>query len=54
MKPIYNYNYTHVAQACKQEGGSALIYKSIFSLGSNQDIKFTSAEALILKTILIK
>ena len=29
--------------------GEALFYKSIFNLTSNQDIKFASFEALILK-----
>ncbi|XP_030264935.1 uncharacterized protein LOC115576546 [Sparus aurata] len=44
-----DYNYAHVARASKQGGGVALIYKSILSLSSNQDIKFTSFEALVLK-----
>ena len=49
-----DYNYAHVVWACKQGGGVALIYKSIFSLNSNQDIKFTSFEGSGFKTILIK
>lgn len=44
-----DYNYAHVARASKQGGGVALIYRSILSLSSNQDIKFTSFEALVLK-----
>ena len=40
---------SYVAWACKQGGGVALIYKSIFSLSSSQGIKFTSFEALVLK-----
>ena len=41
-------NYAHVARASKQEGGVALIYKSIFSLSCNQDIRFALFEALVL------
>ena len=44
-----DYNYAHVPPASKQEGGVALIYKFIYSLSSNQDIKFTSFESLVLK-----
>ena len=44
-----DYNYTLTAWASKQGGCVALIYKSIFSLGSNRVIELTSSEALVLK-----
>ena len=44
-----DYNYAHIARASKYGGGVALIYKSIFGLSSNEDFKFTSFEALVLK-----
>ena len=43
-----DYNCAHVPRASKR-GGVALICKSIYSLSSNHNIKFTSFEALVLK-----